>query len=348
MSNTEKKKDEFDLALEDMKMETEVDLDRLIEKRVKQMMVRTSLKVVLVVLLIAALIFLGLNPIMNLCYTNPIKADEAKDGYASRLFQTLSAYVETVYPQMKLCTIGEIEKKGFGKYEIPLCLGIRTQRLFVGKMNASLEMVRGELSVKSDSEGALSHKFSTTIANAADAGITNFAEYNDSELEDLAELPKSARILLQVQLHKSVKLEDVLALRQGTLKPVWAQMDTKSEGFMGGISLEGPLVLYEGDEERTNMSASQLREVYIKNLKTLSENYELWNGLGISWGSSWAPGEVALRHINDALADAENTETFMTKNFYLYGSRDDIMKYIEDNKEEFCSIEDVRLSELVG
>ena len=150
-----------------------------------------------------------------------------------------------------------------------------------------------------------------------------------------------------MQLHKSVKLEDVLALQVGTLEPVWAQMDTKSEGFMGGISFKGA-VLYEGDKDRADMNASQLREVYIKNLKTLSENYELWNGLGISWGSSWAPGEVALRHINDALADAENTETFMTKNFYLYGSRDDIMKYIEDNKEEFCTIEDVRLSELVG
>lgn len=61
MNNTESKRDEFDLALEDMKMETEVDLDRLIEKRVKQMMVRTSLKVVLVVLLIVALIFLGVE-----------------------------------------------------------------------------------------------------------------------------------------------------------------------------------------------------------------------------------------------------------------------------------------------
>lgn len=48
------------------------------------------------------------------------------------------------------------------------------------------------------------------------------------------------------------------------------------------------------------------------------------------------------------IANAENTETFMTRNFYLYGSRDDIMKYIEDNKEEFCTIEDVRLSKLVG
>ncbi len=348
MNNTEKKRDEFDLALEDMKMEPEVDLDRLIEKRVKQMMVRTSLKVVLVVLLVVALIFLGVNPIMNLCNTNPIKADEAKDGYASRLFQTLSAYVETVYPQTRLYTIGEIEEKGFGKYEIPLCLGTRTQRLVVGKMNAALEMVRGELSVKSDTDGALIHTVRTSIANAGDAGITDFAEYNDSELEDLSELPKSARILLQVQLHKSVKLEDVLALRAGTLEPVWAQMDTKSEGFMGGISLDGPAVLYAGYKARADMNASQLREVYIKNLKTLSENHELWNGLGISWGSSWAPGEVALRHINDALADAEKTETFMTKNFYLYGSRDDIMKYIEDNKEEFCSIEDVRLSELVG
>ena len=35
MNNTEKKRDEFDLVLEDMKMEPEVDLDRLIEIRVK-------------------------------------------------------------------------------------------------------------------------------------------------------------------------------------------------------------------------------------------------------------------------------------------------------------------------
>ena len=94
----------------------------------KLMMVRTSLKVVLAVLLIVAMIFLGLNPLMNLCSTNPIKADEEKDGHASQLFQTLSAYVETIYPQTRLYSIGEIEKKGFGKYEIPLCLGMRTQR----------------------------------------------------------------------------------------------------------------------------------------------------------------------------------------------------------------------------
>ena len=33
MNNTEKKRDEFDFALEDMKMGAEVDLDRLIEKK---------------------------------------------------------------------------------------------------------------------------------------------------------------------------------------------------------------------------------------------------------------------------------------------------------------------------
>ena len=347
MNNTENKRDEFDLALEDMKMETEVDLDRLIEKRVKQMMVRTSLKVVLLVLLIVALVFLGLNPIMNLCNTNPIKADEAKDGYASQLFQTLSAYVETVYPQTRLYSIGEIEKKGFGKYEIPLCLGTRTQRLVVGKMNASLEMVRGELSVKSDSDGVLSHVVRTTIANAGAAGITDFMEYNDSELEDLAELPKSARILLQVQLHEPVKLDNVLELRGRNLEPVWAQMDTESEGFMGGISLESAVLLYDDEPEREQMNAAQLRERYLKNLTLLSEHHALWNGLGLSWDSSYVAGESALSHIQSALMEAQKTEVFATKNFYLYGSRDDIMDYMEANKNELCTIEDVCLSELM-
>ena len=46
MNKTENRKDEFDLALENMKLEPEADLDRLIEKRVKQMMTRISLQVV--------------------------------------------------------------------------------------------------------------------------------------------------------------------------------------------------------------------------------------------------------------------------------------------------------------
>lgn len=67
MNKTENRKDEFDLALENMKLEPEADLDRLIEKRVKQMMTRISLKVVCVVLLVLALVFLGVNPLVNLC-----------------------------------------------------------------------------------------------------------------------------------------------------------------------------------------------------------------------------------------------------------------------------------------
>ena len=115
MNKTENRKDEFDLALENMKLEPEADLDRLIEKRVKQMMTRISLKVVCVVLLVLALVFLGVNPLVNLCNVNPARANEAEEGRASELLQTLSAYVETVYPQTRLHTIGEIEKAGFGK-----------------------------------------------------------------------------------------------------------------------------------------------------------------------------------------------------------------------------------------
>ena len=64
MNKTENRKDEFDLALENMKLEPEADLDRLIEKRVKQMMTRISLQVVCVALLVLALVFLGVNPLM--------------------------------------------------------------------------------------------------------------------------------------------------------------------------------------------------------------------------------------------------------------------------------------------
>ena len=59
MNKTENRKDEFDLALENMKLEPEANLDRLIEKRVKQMMTRISLQVVCVVLLVLALVFGG-------------------------------------------------------------------------------------------------------------------------------------------------------------------------------------------------------------------------------------------------------------------------------------------------
>ena len=180
MNKTENRKDEFDLALENMKLEPEADLDRLIEKRVKQMMTRISLQVVCVVLLVLALVFLGVNPLVNLCNVNPARANEAEEGRASELLQTLSAYVETVYPQTRLHTIGEIEKAGFGKYEIPLCVSTRTQRTYVGKMNVILEMTRGKLEVKSDADGALTHIVHTTVSNAKLEGIGDFAAYNEA------------------------------------------------------------------------------------------------------------------------------------------------------------------------
>ena len=279
MNKTENRKDEFDLALENMKLEPEADLDRLIEKRVKQMMTRISLKVVCVVLLVLALV-------------NPARANEAEEGRASELLQTLSAYVETVYPQTRLYTIGEIEKAGFGKYEIPLCVSTRTQRTYVGKMNVILEMTRGKLEVKSDADDALTHIMHTTVSSAKLEGIGDFAADNEAKIEDLAELPKSARVLLNVRLHEAKALEEILALRRDTIEPVWAQMDTESEGFMGGISLESAVLLYDDEPEREQMNAAQLRERYLKNLTLLSEHHALWNGLGLSWDSSYVAGET--------------------------------------------------------
>lgn len=347
MNKTENRKDEFDLALENMKLEPEADLDRLIEKRVKQMMTRISLKVVCVVLLVLALVFLGVNPLVNLYNVNPARANEAEEGSTSELLQTLSAYVETVYPQTRLYMIGEIEKEGFGKYKIPLCVSTRTQRTYVGKMNVILEMTRGKLEVKSDADGALTHIGHTTVSNAKREGIGDFAAYNEAKMQDLAELPKSARVLLNVRLREAKALEEILALRRDTIEPVWAQMDVGSERFMGGISLESAVLLYGDEPEREQMNAAQLRERYLKNLTLLSEQYALWNGLGLSWDSSYVAGESALSHIQSALTEAQKTNTFVTKNFYLYGSRDDIMDYMEANKNELCTIEDVRLSELM-
>ena len=152
---------------------------------------------------------------------------------------------------------------------------------------------------------------------------------------------------MNVRLHEAKALEEILALRRDTIEPVWAQMDTESEGFMGGISLESAVLLYDDEPQREQMNAAQLRERYLKNLTLLSEQYALWNGLGLSWDSSYTSGETALSHIQSALTESQKTNTFVTKNFYLYGSRDDIMDYMEANKNELCTIEDVRLSELM-
>ena len=152
---------------------------------------------------------------------------------------------------------------------------------------------------------------------------------------------------MNVRLHEAKALEEILALRRDTIEPVWAQMDVGSERFMGGISLESAVLLYDDEPEREQMNAAQLRERYLKNLTLLSEQYALWNGLGLSWDSSYVAGESALSHIQSALMEAQKTEVFATKNFYLYGSRDDIMDYMEANKNELCTIEDVCLSELM-
>ena len=55
---------------------------------------------------------------------------------------------------------------------------------------------------------------------------------------------------MNVRLHEAKALEEILALRRDTIEPVWAQLDTESERFMGGISLESAVLLYDDEPQR--------------------------------------------------------------------------------------------------
>jgi hypothetical protein len=344
----EQKKFEDELA--EMVLPENSDFDVMLEKKINRRIRKIALKSVLIVAAVAALIILGISPLMRVTNTDPVKlnSDEVmtKDNEIKRhstLFRVMDAWIETQYP---MCELDWIEAKSlhFGKYEIDAHVIELSKHVTIGApSNVTLHMTRGKMEIESDPSALIMLKFGIFAANEEYSTI-------DYDLSEIRKLPESAWMTVAVSektpksvasLRKDVDLND-----EDELSLDWIRVHTESCHYQGGLNLGH----CKGDMEPfpDEMNEQQLKSWYLSNIKLLYEHPEIWEDLGIGMetaegGEVFYDEEVLKELYEKAKADKE----FQSQYYYISGSKEKVLRYIESRDLWAASLVDARLSRFV-
>ena len=174
---------ELGLLLESMPEQEnfEKKIDKYIKKKIQKITVRTVLSLLLVI----AVLFLLISPVMNAIYFNPEKLQ--KDGTLLSVFRD---YCEVSRPQKEVISI-DVKSKGFSRYKMSMEVHDHTAPLIVGRENVWVDVFAGKYQDWQDSEMML-----TPQLGMFDHPVTQ--EEIDSMIGDFKKLPESAKISLAI------------------------------------------------------------------------------------------------------------------------------------------------------
>lgn len=331
-------KNDLDKELNGLAMEQDQDMDALIDKVIKQKMRKIALKTVLAALLIVALIFLGISPIMNIACTNPVTANEAEDGEASQLIQVLRAYYDVTSPYLELVGV-DVEKEGFGCYTLYFDMTDAREKNIVGDTDFTMEMKRGTLSSVSDPYGYAIAVLGTFF-DPNEAEAMSKAEKQEL-LAEIRALPDTSTFYVTVSLDEAKAISELQQLETDEFCVEWVQVYEPGCEFQAGLDLHNTVSF--GDGWRDEMTAEELKEVYLENLQLLYDHTDLWQGLRLYSGSTIY--ESRKQTLGQVIEAAEKNAAFETKNYCISGTKEVILEYLEDNDFLWISVDHVKYSE---
>ncbi len=324
-----------ELDFDSLKMDKGEDLSSTIEKQIDRRIKKISLKVILTVLGVLALIFLLINPALYLASPNLKK--HFKENEKSLLQDVLHAYYETMdFSDISYYGIRDIKMTGFGRYELSLMMFKRGSEIRIPVSKVKLEMFAGKFRIKEDPEflaGPTLLSFTTGIQQRAKDVIKVYEE-----------LPDSAYIMMGVAFDKPVPLGDILEMKEQGIYPFWIRFATDSD-FQGGMALNN-LVRYRNDEiDRADATPEELKRVYISNLELLRDNMKLWSGLEMFWDTRVSGECAVIERLNETIEGAENCDPMLVEIVSLEGKKDDIIAFLKENPDANIVSKDVRLSQ---
>lgn len=301
----------------------EKQINKCIDRRIKKTVVRTVVSILVIV--VAALFVI--NPVMNAMFFNPYEMNEDKE---QKMLGVMRDYVETVLPYREVVSL-EVEKKGFGRYEIAMqMIDLSQPSIHIGGSNVWIEMNQGKYADVKDADSVM------TI-NVGRFGCTY--ENQEEMIKQIEELPKSANIFLSVS---DIHPKTIAQLRSLPVRLFWLQVYQPGVELQGGLS-NSPVALYSDDDMRENMTEQELLEVYCRNLKNILENPEVWEGISVinnGEGKIYTNPEALLK---DTYEDAKKLTELQSENYCVYGSRDEILKFLQENELNSIYVENVTL-----
>lgn len=318
-----------DLELEKLFVDAPVqedELEKKIGKYIKKKIKTVTVKTVIAIVMIAAILFLIVSPVMNAIFLNPVKLQKDKT-YES----VLRSYYELTKPYVEIYSI-DVRKKGFGRYELGISAGDPKKATYVGTENVNMDVVCGEYQNLYDP-----NMFLTKVIYPLQYPTSK--EEQQMMIEDFQKLPESAQIsLLVCENH----VRDVAELRVEDVTLDWVEVYHPNQpDFRGGISLHKTIMVKETDW-REEMTEAELLRVYQDNLQNLVNHPEIWEQIGISCHSTTWPNP--LEKVKECYEDAKTLDQLQTQFYYISGERNEIVEYMKKTDMENVFVYSVKLS----
>lgn len=321
----EKKMDEeLEALLHNMPEQDELEkkISQSITKRIRKTVLHTLLGAV-IVLVIA---FLLVSPLLNYMFFNPYKWNLEPE---QKMLGVMRDYCETMYPYREVISL-DVKKKGFGRYELEMQVADLTKPLTIGAPNVWLDMNWSMYGNIKDADSMLTQN----------AGRFTCNDVNKEDLINrISELPKSAMIYLSVSEEAPRSVEE---LRNLEVELEWFQVYQPNVEFQGGMSYH-PRAAYAKDDKRDEMTEQELIEVYKSNLKNMYLLEEAWVGLGLGDSSNNMVYSGISSTLIDTWKDAESLTSLQSENYCVYGKRDGILQFLQENSFDSILVENVSL-----
>ncbi len=322
---------DLDRELEELKVVQDVDFDRLIESKINNRIRKIVLRTLGAVTTLVMVVVCGISPALNLVNVNPEKLNN--DGILgeyesieepSTLHKTLSAWIETQFPYMELDYV-DVEKKGFGCYDLNLHVMDGKDKIWVGGLNnVNMTMKRGKLEIANDPKAYMTMVFGK-FATEEYSGATREEVFRDT----VKSLPESAYLDIAVTLESPVSLESLKNNEVGACLK-WIKCYSEGSVIQPGLSLER-CVEWQDGTTRDKMTDKELKAQVVSNLQILIDNVKLWSGLSFfeeGKGNYIYSSDMAVKHMKEYIEKEADSDSLSTQMFCLSGSRDDILNFV--------------------
>ena len=161
--NENKLEQELENLMEDIPVQE--DLEKKIQQSITRRIKRTAGITVISILLAAAVLFLCISPLMDMMFWNPATSVE---GDQSLVFSVLRDYWEVNAPYVDLVSL-QVEKQGFGCYELAIQVTDHQGSLQIGQANLWMELNRGKYENRRDADGYFVHRMGGRFEANVDA-----------------------------------------------------------------------------------------------------------------------------------------------------------------------------------
>ena len=300
------------------------DLEKKIIQSINRRIRRCVWRVLLGIAVVIAAAFLIINPLMNHLFFNPYKMNREPE---QKVLGVMRDYFEITGPYREIVSL-DVTQKGFARYELEMQIVDLTEPVNIGTTNVWCQMNCGRYDNIIDPDLSLGIQM-----GRFEAGY----EEQEEIIEKIKDLPASAVIYISVS---DTEIKSLDELRNTAAEAVWIQVYQPDVEFQGGISLN-PVVLYREDDQREDLTEEELLGVYLDNLENLTENREVWEQFGLSDGHGTIyDSEEALEKTYE---NAGNLTELGSRNYCVYGQRDEILQFLEENTLSSIYVENVRL-----